>query len=345
MKVRPQEHLFVRRVGLSVCINFDMIYASTLGTKGQLSLFGNSQRAVAILPPPLIAPAGYGYPWQCAPGQILHPSGPASVPILNTCDSAMSLVPHGSAMSLASSDSAMLLSSDLIPTADSVQSNLSRMSIHVSRSDLEKLNDSDGADPALGNYGGLSAGSSMLADGSVPPALPQRRLPPVSTPLQCQPTPSGAELAPWSFMTPSPVGALVHTTAMPPPLPTLAFDDLDQLWQYNRVHIPTTRRPWPAGIYARDMARAFQLIDDGITDGGPKDLATRFTYVFQGIPFKSATYQSQRSAWVNSTQAQRDEAMSKPRTHDGLWTECRMKLDGWKAMRGHKRGQGKYCDE
>lgn len=177
----------------------------------------------------MIPLAGYGYPWQCAPNQVLQ--SPTSVPMLNTGNSMMSLFLHSSAMSL---------SSDCIPTIDSVQSNLPCMSIHASHSDLEKLGNSDNIDPAL----------AMLRNVSKLPTQPQQR------PQQPPPDLGGAELAPWSFMaTPAAADTQGLTAAMSHALPTFAFDDLNQRWQYNCVHIPTTGQPWPVGIHARECCR------------------------------------------------------------------------------------------
>ncbi|OJT10127.1 hypothetical protein TRAPUB_12528 [Trametes pubescens] len=149
-----------------------------------------------------------------------------------------------------------------------------------------------------------------------------------------------------------------HTYALPsvlpshqrPSLPKLALSDLDQLWDLKLVHAPSTIHPWPAGFFARDMARAFAFIGEDDADE-PEDgsdqklsLAARFEYVF-GRPFKSTTYQRSQRAWINSTQAQRDWMTDLPRSKETMWTVCRKKLDGWRKEMGHKQGQGKYAQD
>ncbi|KAH9898582.1 hypothetical protein C8Q73DRAFT_685290 [Cubamyces lactineus] len=114
--------------------------------------------------------------------------------------------------------------------------------------------------------------------------------------------------------------------------------DLDRLWQLGLVYTPDLEpdiknRPWPAGIFARDMAHAFTLLGD--TNDDNDQLRKRFQRVFRGRPFKSATYHAQRSAWINSPQEQRDWIMNRPRTVAGLWTKCRKDLDGWKLIPRH----------
>ncbi|KAI0658031.1 hypothetical protein C8Q70DRAFT_934635 [Cubamyces menziesii] len=127
----------------------------------------------------------------------------------------------------------------------------------------------------------------------------------------------------------------------------LAFEDLDKLWEYGVVHMPKMSRPWPAGMYARDMARAFMLLSDSDADpqSMPGSLVAWFSFVFQGRPFKSATYQAQRVAWLKSPQSQHDWLAEQPCNRAGLWVECRHELVGWKATPDHKRGKGKHQDD
>ncbi|KAH9850099.1 hypothetical protein C2E23DRAFT_736032 [Lenzites betulinus] len=142
-----------------------------------------------------------------------------------------------------------------------------------------------------------------------------------------------------------------RVTLKRPQLPQLALPDLDQLWGYNLVYAPRTTQAWPAGFYARDVAKAFALIgddDDNHGDGADLELkaslAERFEFVF-GKPFKSTTYQRSRRAWANSPQVQREWITNLPRAKNYTWTQARRQLDGWRKENGHKRGQGKHAGE
>ncbi|KAI9058719.1 hypothetical protein FKP32DRAFT_1581039 [Trametes sanguinea] len=112
-------------------------------------------------------------------------------------------------------------------------------------------------------------------------------------------------------------------------------DTYDLLWQQGIVYTPPLiKKPWPAGIYARDMAMAFVLIGESANHD---TVSARFEAVFQGRPYKYATYQAQRTAWFKSTEEERRGAMEHPRTREGLWTALRSQLSGWKQIPSHKR--------
>lgn len=121
-----------------------------------------------------------------------------------------------------------------------------------------------------------------------------------------------------------------------PELPKLALDDLDQHWEHKLVYAPRTTQAWPAGFYARDVAKAFTFIGDDGDDFGGEDpeqkitLGERFEYVF-GRQFKSTTYQRSRRAWVNSSQVQCEHVANMPRMKNTTWTQARKQLDGWPA--------------
>jgi hypothetical protein len=96
-----------------------------------------------------------------------------------------------------------------------------------------------------------------------------------------------------------------HSTASPrpsaSPVPSIppSIDTYDFLWTLGYVHIPENRSPWPAGMYARDMAW-------GLTRLGEirVDVETRFRQVFPGVPWVKATYYRHRDAFFGSTSSE-----------------------------------------
>lgn len=117
----------------------------------------------------------------------------------------------------------------------------------------------------------------------------------------------------------------------PPMVNPAPSDNYDDLWRHGVVFTPSAQmKSWPHGIYARDMAMALAIIGD--TVAGDDRVASRFTLVFQGRPFKYATYQTQRAAWHKSTEEERRWIMERPRTREGLWTVCRKALSGWQQL-------------
>ncbi|OJT05655.1 hypothetical protein TRAPUB_3514 [Trametes pubescens] len=190
----------------------------------------------------------------------------------------------------------------------------------------------------------------MAAVNAAAPALSSRAgdTPQATFPPPAVPQPSYIMPGCFAFATTQQIAPAVLPILPTPAVPDLPFRELDKLWDLKVVYTPPSMRPWPAGIFAQDMARALLFIGDTDSEGtlqGPKTLAARFEYVFQGRPFKSVTYQAQHVVWVNSTQEQCKWIMTRPRTRDGLWTECRKQLTGWKTSGSHKRGKGKYRDD
>ncbi|KAI1782617.1 hypothetical protein LXA43DRAFT_905179 [Ganoderma leucocontextum] len=111
--------------------------------------------------------------------------------------------------------------------------------------------------------------------------------------------------------------------------------DFDQLWAQGVVYTPPSfdsSKPWPYGIYARDMVKAFAMIGD---DKDKEKVGARFSFVFQGRKFKHATYYSQRSAWLESSEAERMTVAQMPREKAALWTNIRKRLSGWRAQPRH----------
>ncbi|KAI0336346.1 hypothetical protein GY45DRAFT_1238388 [Cubamyces sp. BRFM 1775] len=171
--------------------------------------------------------------------------------------------------------------------------------------------------------------SSSIHCGTAPPAIHTAAHTATAVEIQPAPLTSPAQHA---FLTTPP------TEDLRPPhfVPTFTLAEMDRLWEYGVVHTPENRRPWPAGVYARDMAQAFALIGE-MNEG----LVTRFQRVFQGRPFVSSTYQAQRYAWLNSTEEERKWITDQPCTPSGLWITCRKELSGWKKISRHRsRGAG-----
>lgn len=133
-----------------------------------------------------------------------------------------------------------------------------------------------------------------------------------------------------------PIARLPLTAVIPPALQPDPLDDYDCLWQHGVVHTPPLRRsPWPAGIYARDMAMAFIIIGDPAAHDAT--IAQRFEATFPGRQYKYATFQAQRAAWVDSSDEERVHLMQQPRTAQGLWTASRRLLSGWQKRKAHRR--------
>ncbi|KAF8816926.1 hypothetical protein BYT27DRAFT_7205317 [Phlegmacium glaucopus] len=119
-----------------------------------------------------------------------------------------------------------------------------------------------------------------------------------------------------------------------PQLPQPTSCDLDQdlqvdrIWLSGCVHTPTdiTGVVWPQRLYARDMVQGFALLQDAT---GNADLSVRFSHVFNGMSFKSSTYQLNRKFWSKLPAHLREEARVLPRTPSGLWTVWRKTQPGW----------------
>ncbi|KAF8171059.1 hypothetical protein K438DRAFT_2024156 [Mycena galopus ATCC 62051] len=91
-------------------------------------------------------------------------------------------------------------------------------------------------------------------------------------------------------------------------------------------------RPWPEGVYARDMVAAFQKI----IPKSKTPIDNRFRDVFhRGFP-KGAWYQNVK-AWKGSEQMERDAAALLPRDESGLWNVWRSKSSGWAKVCAEKK--------
>ncbi|OJT10786.1 hypothetical protein TRAPUB_12699, partial [Trametes pubescens] len=349
IKVHSQEHILIRRIGVVDCIDLDDVCLRATGIRGRLNGLGNPQRMVAPLASPAYLPVPSYYPPHLGTpvpyaGTIsptwLDPRLATQVTLTQrpSMTTAPTLVSTDSLMSLVTSaTSAMSLGSDGLASSHSAQS---MMSTHFG-----DLGDSEVPDFAPGTpaptppptaralpYGAQCA--TMPVPTIIPPP-PLFHVYPMNA-IAAAPAPTERHLA--------------RAKTQRPDLPKLSLDNLDQHWDKSLVYAPRTTRAWPAGFYARDVAKAFMFIGDDNDDVSGEDpeqkatLAERFEYVF-GRPFKSTTYQRSRRAWVNSPQAQREKIADMPRTKDATWTQARKRLDGWRMENGHKRGQGKHAGE
>ncbi|KAJ7066282.1 hypothetical protein C8F01DRAFT_1248314 [Mycena amicta] len=94
----------------------------------------------------------------------------------------------------------------------------------------------------------------------------------------------------------------------------------------NVIDLTIDHQPWPAGIYVRDIARAFGRIN---TKSGAGDVKKRFESEYPGTSYIKQTYYRQMQFWKDSTQAERDSAPLVPRNAEGLWTRWRTSLSGY----------------
>lgn len=124
----------------------------------------------------------------------------------------------------------------------------------------------------------------------------------------------------------TPQSTVLSSTTEPPSA------SADQLWENGYVYVPDTAR-WPNGMYSRDMAKGFVLLEDLRRRQTSMDTASRFEQVFYGAHWVSSTYYKQESAWTSSSQAEREDAASRPRNAHGLWKAWRSTASGWNLRR------------
>ncbi|KAJ7603896.1 hypothetical protein FB45DRAFT_1044412 [Roridomyces roridus] len=136
----------------------------------------------------------------------------------------------------------------------------------------------------------------------------------MTSPPSTSACPSPFEPSSASSSAPSPTTTDNLSLPSPPLLSGPSDADLDGLWKGE-----------PYGMYARDMAKAFELV----TAHGESSVPDQFKAVFALENFPKPTWYKQHRAWKNSTQAERDWAEALPRTSEGLWTQCRKSMSGW----------------
>ena len=121
-----------------------------------------------------------------------------------------------------------------------------------------------------------------------------------------------------------------------PPLPPINCDsdvnagtppDPDFEWEFGTVPTPKGAAVvWPQGMYARDMAKGFDLLM--LRETG-ETVASRFLKVFLGMVWKESTYHKNRKFWLGLTESARQQALKLPRTKEGLWTVWRKAQPTW----------------
>jgi len=132
------------------------------------------------------------------------------------------------------------------------------------------------------------------------PSTP-RRLSPFSTPFDYD-TPISS--SPVSLLSKSPS---ITSTSPRPALPIPPLDD---------IRIPETSKPWPAQMYAVDMACGFHHIDKL---GHRTKLESRLVNVF-GRKIPTTTYHDNRRYWNALTEKERARFIQAGHTERGLWS-------------------------
>ncbi|KAK7028535.1 hypothetical protein R3P38DRAFT_2526064 [Favolaschia claudopus] len=170
------------------------------------------------------------------------------------------------------------------------------------------------------------------------PSAFSRPTTPPSPPRSVSPSPSAGSSSPsQSSSSPSLPSTSTSVSAINSvSLLSSATADPDLLWAQGQVLVPSGFGAWPDGLYARDMARAFGLVNRKQTNAPP--ISQRFQTVFPSVSkFPKQTWYQQLKAWKACTQAERDEAEQLPRTHAGLWTVWRASSSGWAVVASEKR--------
>lgn len=107
--------------------------------------------------------------------------------------------------------------------------------------------------------------------------------------------------------------------------------DYDSLWAQGYVHVPEGK-PWPEGMYARDMAWGLTEIRKD-----RRDVRARFSKIFPGVTWAKATYYRQVDALFGSTVKEIDQCRKLGRSPTGLWSNWRAHSSGWaKVVEGRK---------
>jgi hypothetical protein len=132
-------------------------------------------------------------------------------------------------------------------------------------------------------------------------------------------------------------------TVSPSPSPGLSLmptsiDTYDSLWKLGHVHVPENNSPWPAGMYARDMAWGFTHMRES-----RGDVETRFRQVFPGAPWVKATYYRHRDAFFRSTSSEIEACRSLCQSAGGLWTDWKAGSSGWKLVAARKKKGSNRC--
>ncbi len=107
----------------------------------------------------------------------------------------------------------------------------------------------------------------------------------------------------------SPSVVIVSPIQSQPPFPEL-----------KEVHVPTSCIRWPDGMYVKDMAAGFQLINSSTMKKRYPRLSDRTQAVFRRL-IPDSTYFDHRRHWKNASEMERIEYVREGRTDAGLWSE------------------------
>ncbi|KAI0357591.1 hypothetical protein OH77DRAFT_1422470 [Trametes cingulata] len=343
---QARAHVLYRLAGLKNCLDIDRICEEAVGMRGRPLLPApapvlGTQPCIMTSPGPALTVVP-----KYMPTAPLHPSSLHQMSLL-----AAPGVPGPSTFTIpetAAVPASGWLDPRLCPAAELVRpvpsrSSDSMMSLVTATSNMsiDSLDSQSSGMSAVSGKGHCVSSPSLALDvntdlcGDNPQAsdsaAPSGNPTPAHSPLGLTPS---LDLSP-SALFPPHIARFMPT--IPPILNSTMPDDLDRLWARGVVYTPPlTRRPWPYGIFARDMGVAMLMLGDA-TAAVDDTLPARFMAIFQGRAFKNATYSAQRLAWFNSPEEQRQWILKQPRTKAGLWTECRRTLKGWQEQPDHKR--------
>lgn len=105
--------------------------------------------------------------------------------------------------------------------------------------------------------------------------------------------------------------------------PSPGGDNEDWMWHYHHVLTPDYKTKtdivWPAGMYVRDMAKGFDLME--VRSPLKKEL--QFATVFPGVKYHRSTWYAQRDFWKVLSESDRQKARSLPRDNTGDYIEWR----------------------
>ncbi|KAJ7178461.1 hypothetical protein C8R43DRAFT_942140 [Mycena crocata] len=94
-------------------------------------------------------------------------------------------------------------------------------------------------------------------------------------------------------------------------------DNLDQLWESDRLFVPHECTTFPGILFARDVAYLFEHIEER----NKASIGKRFATMVPGVKYVYATFRAHRYLWENAPTTEREAAKNLPRQPHGLWTQ------------------------
>lgn len=101
--------------------------------------------------------------------------------------------------------------------------------------------------------------------------------------------------------------------------PSLVASSPRPRFDYDIV-VPNSTKPWPDGMYTKDMAAAFLAVDDKSLKKTFSRLEDRIKFVLKK-PVHRNTWNDQRRRWNAATEEERDIFQNAGRTSEGLWSK------------------------